>query len=69
MQDFLQERTMVPREREPDVRVYEYVGRSLPGPKYRLTGSLAKARHQDRERIAALKRTGQPSAMEPADDR
>jgi len=38
-----------------------YVVRALPGPEYRLTGSLASARARDHERIAALKRGG-PSA-------
>jgi hypothetical protein len=33
-----------------------YVVRALPGPDFRLTGSLARARTRDRERIAALKR-------------
>ncbi len=32
------------------------VARALPGPEYRLTGSLARARARDHERIAALKR-------------
>jgi hypothetical protein len=36
-----------------------YVLRALPGPGYRLTGSLARAQVHDRERIAALKRVRQ----------
>jgi hypothetical protein len=38
-------------------RTKEYVGRALPGPNFRLTGSLAKARARDRMRIEVLKRS------------
>jgi len=34
-----------------------YVARALPGPDYRLTGSLADARERDRKQIAALKQS------------
>jgi hypothetical protein len=50
---------MEPTKSDPDEHVHEYAGRSLPGPNYRLTGSLAKARDRDRERIEALKRSSQ----------
>jgi hypothetical protein len=49
-------------EQEEPARARSYVGRALPGPEYRLKGSLAKARVRDQERIAALKRSGQDDA-------
>ena len=45
-----------------------YVLRALPGPDYRLTGRLARAQVDDRERIAALKgerQAGSGSSAKP----
>jgi hypothetical protein len=47
-------------------QIKEYAGRALPGPNYRLTGPLAKAREQDHERIAALKRSDREDRSSPS---